>query len=163
MDITNTAQTVSPAFFEALLGVREDLRLAQDPWWIIGSAAMALQGVEGLDIDDIDILMSPDDARQVLATKDLLPMHGEEESRFRSEVYVAWTSGFYRIEVMANFAVLAEDEWINIQPRSRVAVDMPAGPVFIPSVNDLIAMCGLFGRPKDEARKKLLQAFISGK
>ena len=121
---------------------------------------MTLHGAKGLQVGDIDILMDPDDARRILAAQNTAPLPAGT-SRFRSEVYGAWTSGSYRIEVMANFAVFSEERWVAVQPTSRVAMELPTGPVFIPSMADLIKMCRLFGRPKDTIRERLMQALVS--
>lgn len=142
---------------EALAQVGRDLGPAQDPWWIIGSAAMALHGVQGLRVGDIDILASPRDARLVLARNNAAAAPGSASPRFRSEVHGSWHSGDWRVEVMAGFAVRQDDRWVPVCPLSRLA----AGPVFIPAVAELIAMCRLFGRPKDDARRKLLEALAA--
>jgi hypothetical protein len=122
---------------------------ARDPWWIIGSAAMALHDVPGLVIGDIDLLMSRSDAAALLRSKGIEPAPGEAGGRFRSEVFGRWRAGAYVVETMGGFHL----DGLELVPETRVA----AGSLYVPTVRELIAMCGLFGRPKDKERAQLLR------
>lgn len=123
---------------------------ARDPWWIIGSAAMALHGVPGLAVGDVDLMMSRRDAAALLRSKGLEPAPGEADGRFRSEIFGRWSAGAYVVETMGGFHV----DGIELVPETRLA----AGQLHVPSVGELIAMCEMFGRPKDEERARLLRA-----
>jgi hypothetical protein len=123
---------------------------ARDPWWLIGSAAMALHGVRGLDVGDVDLLMSRRDAAALLRSKGFEPAPGEKGGRFRSDVFGRWRAGAYVVETMGGFHVDGRE----LVPATRVARD----GLYVPSVDELIAMCGLFARPKDEERITLLRA-----
>ncbi|MEA3000358.1 MAG: hypothetical protein QOK17_2191 [Sphingomonadales bacterium] len=123
---------------------------ASDRWWIIGSAATALHGVRGLTVGDVDLLMSRRDAAALLRSKGVEPAPGEPGGRFRSDVFGRWRAGAYVVEVMGGFHV----EGIELVPETRIA----AGGLYVPSVGELIAMCELFGRPKDKERTQLLRA-----
>jgi hypothetical protein len=130
--------------------VRAAAASARDPWWIIGSAAMALQGVASLEVGDVDLLMSRRDAASLLRSKGVEPAPGEAGGRFRSDVFGRWRAGAYVVETMGGFYVDGRE----LVPATRVA----KGGFCVPSVEELIAMCGLFARPKDEERITLLRA-----
>lgn len=128
---------------------------ARDPWWIIGSAAMALHGVTGLEVGDIDLLMSRRDADALLRSRGVDPAPGEAGGRFRSDVFGRWSAGGFVIETMGGFHV----DGVELVPRSRIE----AAGLFVPSVAELIAMCELFGRPKDAERAARLRELRTGR
>src|SRR5258705_2680610 len=55
------------AAVRTLVRAAEALEAARDDWWLIGGAAVALQGL-AIEIADVDVLLSAHDARQVIAT-----------------------------------------------------------------------------------------------
>jgi hypothetical protein len=130
--------------------VGEAAQRARDPWWIIGSAAMALHGVEGLEVGDIDLLMSRRDAADLLRATNGIP--GEPGGRFRSDVFGRWRAGAYSVDVMGGFHFDGRE----LVPATRVE----RGGLFVPAVGELIAMCELFQRPKDAERARRLRALL---
>jgi hypothetical protein len=138
-----------PGLAAALAEVRAAAAGARDRWWIIGSAAMALQGVEGLEVGDVDLLMSRRDAAALLRAKGIEPAPGETGGRFLSDVFGRWSAGAYVVETMGGFHV----DGLELVPGTRVE----AAGLFVPGVAELIAMCALFGRPKDEERARRLR------
>lgn len=140
-----------------MLGLVADaMRGAVDRWWVIGSAAMALHGVEGLAVGDIDLLMSRGDAVRLLERHGIAVVAGSAHDRFRSDVFGRLCLGGYPVEVMAGFHVHDGAGWREVVAESRMP--MLGGAIFVPSVAELIAMCRLFGRPKDAERERLLLA-----
>ncbi|MFL6857984.1 MAG: hypothetical protein ACJ8EB_08765 [Allosphingosinicella sp.] len=131
--------------------MREAAGAARDPWWIIGSAAMALHGVEGLQVGDIDLLTSRRDAAALLGAKGGEP--GEPGGRFRSDIFGRWRAGAYGVDVMGGFRFDGRE----LVPRTRVA----RGGLFVPAVEELIAMCETFERPKDAERATRLRDFLA--
>jgi hypothetical protein len=138
-----------PDLAAALAEVRAATPGARDPWWIIGSAAMALHGVARLEVGDIDLLMSRSDAVALLRAKGVEPAPGEAGGRFRSDVFGRWRAGGYVVEVMGGFHV----DGAELVPETRIA----RSGLFVPSVAELIAMCERFGRPKDAERARRLR------
>jgi hypothetical protein len=134
---------------------------ARDPWWLIGSAAMALHGALIPDIADVDLLMSPQDAQRLCATRGVIPILDGGGERFRSEVYAHWRGNPLPVDVMGGFSVHAEGRWQAVQPRTREAIGLEdGGVVHVPAIGELIEICRLFGRPKDIERARLLQALL---
>lgn len=126
----------------------------QDDWWIFGSAAMALAGVEGLAPPDVDLLVSERDARHLVALWNAEVEGSPGTGLFRSNIFAKAPIAPLPIEIMAGFEVMAAGAWTAIRPQTRVA----AGGVFIPAVAEQIEICRLFGRPEDLARLPALQA-----
>jgi hypothetical protein len=128
----------------------------QDPWWLIGSAAMALAGVEGLDVADIDLLVSERDAAAALAAWDTPREPPGGNDRFRSAIY-GRRPGELVIEVMAGLEVRTAAGWTAVRPRTRRAVLWEGRPLYVPETAELIEICRLFGRPKDLERARALE------
>jgi hypothetical protein len=96
---------------------------------------MALHGVRGLAVGDVDLLMSRRDAADLLRSKGIEPAPGEAGGRFHSDVFGRWRAGGYIVETMGGFHVDRRE-----------------------LVSELVAMCELFGRSKDEDRARRLRA-----
>jgi hypothetical protein len=141
-DLDETLRRLAPA----LAGM-------QDDWWLIGSAAMALAGAQGLTVADVDLLASPADARRLADLWGVTPAPAAPNPLFRSEIYFQWTQPLLPVDVMAGFQVHGPDGWRAVRPASRVAV---AG-VFTPSVAEQLEILGLFDRPKDRERAAALR------
>jgi hypothetical protein len=62
---------------------------------------------------------------------------------------------------MAEFEVRAGDGWHIVRPVSRLPKQIGNTTLFVPSVDELLAHCRLFGRPKDEQRAAVLQRLES--
>ncbi|MGR6430580.1 hypothetical protein ACU5AY_06625 [Rhizobium sp. PAMB 3174] len=125
-------------------------------WWIIGSAAMALHGVEGIDPNDIDILVSADDARRLSTRWKIEPFAMPPHPRFRSEVFLRKPLAAREAEVMGGFEVMTVGGWTPVEPRDRIVVSHAGGMLYVPSIAEIIDMCRQFGREKDLARLVLL-------
>lgn len=129
---------------------------ARDPWWVIGSAAVALHGAEAGHVADIDLLTSRRDARTLLAAAGARPDAERDRSRFRS-VYGRWRAHEgLAIEVMGGLEVNTSAGWRLVRPSTRVPVRCGTAMVFVPGRDDLTAILRLFGREKDLARAAAL-------
>ena len=148
---------MEPGLAAALAGVTGVARGSRDPWWVIGSTAMALHGAAPLSVGDIDLLMSRRDAADLLARQGAASGPGAADDRFRSDVFGRFQAGGYSVEVMGGFHVHDGSDWREIVPQSRETVRVRDTELFVPSVLELIEMCRLFGRPKDAERKWLLR------
>ncbi len=56
---------LDPSLVNVLGVVANETRSAAEPWWIIGSAAAALHGVN-LPVADVDLLLTSNDAARLL-------------------------------------------------------------------------------------------------
>ncbi|MHA6722174.1 hypothetical protein [Sphingomonas sp. RS2018] len=139
---------------EALVEAASLAAEAVDPWWIIGSAAVVLHGVE-TPVADIDLLTSARDADSILAAAGRRPDTESDRSRFRS-VYGTLPSPGVSIEVMGGLEVLSAGAWHRVLPATRQAVSVCAATLYVPDRAELAAIMRSFGRAKDIIRAALL-------
>jgi hypothetical protein len=131
--------------------VADALAGTQDPWWLIGGAAIGLQGVEA-DIPDVDVVMSPRDAWQVLLELNIPPHQDGGTALFRSEVFGRWMGPPLPVEFMGGFQIRTQEGWRPLEPATRQSFLIDGRMLYAPSRPELIEICRLFGRPKDLAR-----------
>lgn len=127
-------------------------------WWIIGSAALRLAGIDDIEPADVDLLGSSG------TLVGFLDRWGEQAatprpgSRFRSDPYHRVDRpGCLPIETMGNLEVLSEGGWQKVAPTTRLAVDIGGRSVFIPALDEQLAILRLFGREKDLAKLGLVK------
>ena len=129
-----------------------------DEWWLIGSAALELHGVPDLAVADIDLLV-PDEtiARQVIARlgAELLAM--KPHPLFQSTLFAHAVCGGLTIEVMAGFALICEGRTEPVVPRTRQLFPRDTGPLYAPSLEEMLEILRRFGRKKDLERIALVE------
>ncbi|MEH3100784.1 hypothetical protein [Sphingomonas adhaesiva] len=138
---------------DALRAVAAAMATARDPWWVIGSAAVRLHGVE-TPVADIDVLTSVADGEAIVAAWRRGVVIGAADHRFRSTPFARLDGAALPIEIMAGLHVHRDGAWRPVLPRSRVV----HGGFPVPDRAELIAILRLFGRPKDMRRAALLGA-----
>jgi hypothetical protein len=79
---------------QTLVMMIDAVRDAQDPWWGISSAAVALHGVTPIEVRDVDVLMSVGDAQQLMDALGVVPIEDGES---------------LVVEIMAEFHVATAD------------------------------------------------------
>ena len=152
---------LDPRLPATLAQLAPHLETLAEPWWLFGSAAMALHGAGPLAPGDVDLLVSRADAPRLLERLGLPLAPGTRSDRFRSEVFACWREPPLPVEILAGFHVRSGEQWQEVRPRTRVAIALPSGIVHVPDVTELIALCRLFGRPKDFERIRLLEALAA--
>ncbi len=150
--------SLPPALAGTLEGVVTATGASRHPWWIIGSAATVLQGARPLDAADVDVVMSPEDARRLLRERGLAVVSDGGSDRFRSEVFGRLTDSPLPIDIMGAFHIRRGAEWVRLRPTTREAITFPFGAVFTPTLPELIEITRNLGRPKDLARAQMLEA-----
>ena len=146
---------LTPRLVETLDRVARAGQGLAEPWWIFGSAAMALAGVRRLDPPDVDVMSTADGARVLLARLGGEPVVGGP-GRVRSQVFGKCLDGPLAIEVMGGFEVATAEGWTPVALRTRRRIAWPAGDLWIAEPAEQAAVCRLFGRPKDLARARML-------
>ena len=127
---------------------------ASEPWWLIGSAAVALHCAHPISIADVDVLLGEVDARRVCTNIGIEPMLGTSDVRFRSSLLAKWSRPPVPVEFMVGTEVFARNRWHSISLRTREAVGRG---LFVPSRAELIELLTLFGRAKDLRRAASLR------
>jgi hypothetical protein len=148
-----------PELEAALAGLAAELAACGEPWWLIGSAAMAVHGA-AVEVRDIDLLMSETDAEALLAGRGLAAVPGTPGELFSSAIFASWVAPPFAIELFAGFCLRHGAGWQPLTPTTREAHRVGNTTIFVPSVAELIAWGRQFGRPKDKAREPLLKALL---
>lgn len=148
--------TIDAPLAAALTAIGTVMILANDPWWIIGSAAVALHGADAGRVADVDVLLSISDAERVLPLIGIAPRRGPEHCDFRSSIFGTWTATPLPIEFMAGFCHRSGTEWRPVRPVTREPIDLGGVKVFVPGRAELCEILRSFDRPKDRVRASRL-------
>jgi len=143
---------------QTLYGLADRLVAADDPWWLIGGAAVALHGVGTGDLVDIDVVMSRNDAARLLHALGAAPERGGGAAQFRSAVFGHWRGAALPVDIMGDFEACSAGVWRRIQPQTRDHFDIAGRSLYAPARAELIELLRMFGRPKDLARADALFA-----
>lgn len=135
----------------ALAEVADALETTRDDWWLIGGAAVALQGL-AIPIADIDVLMSRRDIVRVIARLGIAPVEGVASDRIRSEIWARWMAPPFAVDLMTGLQVRTGERWTRVAPGTRQAVNVDGRTLYVPARRELIDILRLFGRPKDLER-----------
>lgn len=132
-------------------------RLARDPWWIIGSAAMCLLGVQ-TEVADIDVLASSRDADRLAREwterrVEVGPRAGD--SLFRSR-FSRYTFQPLVVEVMGDLEVHGDDGWQPVRIEDSQCRRFGGHALPIPTLAGQIRLLECFDRPKDHVRLRML-------
>jgi hypothetical protein len=145
---------------QTLVMTADALAGAQEPWWVISSAAVALHGVTPVEVGDVDVLMSVIDARRAMDQLGVAPIEDGASALFRSTLFGQWESPPLVVEIMAGFHVATGSGWTKVLPRTRVPIFVGERVVYVPDRAELAEMLRLFGRPKDLERVRLLTSQV---
>lgn len=145
---------------EALLFCAKQLSKTIDPWWVIGSTAIALHGIDPGRINDIDILISSRDAGSIQRDLALPNLANCDSKRFRSSVLLRQNFVGTAVEMMADLSVNSHGSWHPIAPETRQVITCKGARVFVPELTELIEVLRLFARPKDFRRIRMISTHL---
>lgn len=131
---------------KALYDLSPLLASADPNWCIFGSAALYLNGIQGIHVKDIDILMSTEGAKRAeqLLHPYLVPITEDPESIFRSR-HSHYLYHDVIFDISGDLEVIQNHTWIPVCiADKRFRQDIPYA-----SLEDCIRLFQLFGRPKD--------------
>jgi hypothetical protein len=97
--------TIGEPLATALTAVGTLMIMADDPWWVIGSAAVALHGADAGRIADVDVLFSVSDARRILPSIGIELRRGRKLGDFRSSIFGHGPQHRFRSSSWPNSAV----------------------------------------------------------
>ncbi len=140
---------------QTLVMTADALAGAQDPWWVVSSAAVALHGVAPIEVGDVDVLMSVADAQRAMDQLGVVPIEDGASALFRSTLFTRWEMPPLVVEIMAGFHIATGSGWTEVLPRTRVPIFVDERVVYVPDRAELAEMLRLFGRPKDLERVRL--------
>lgn len=134
----------------------------RDPWWLIGSTAMLLAGVDDVLPHDIDVLASQRDADAFIARHDDLLERAHRpvgEERFRSR-FARFRFAPLPVEVMGGLQVRRGDAWMPVRIEATRMVDCAGAVVPIPTSDEQLRLFEWFGRDKDIDKARRLRAHL---
>ncbi len=135
----------------------------RDPWWIIGSAAMRLAGVDGPEPNDVDLLCS---ARDADALAEAWAAHRDDgyrpadDGRFRSR-FARFAHLPMAVEVMGDLEVRVAGDWQPVQVASEWRVEVNGQAIPVPTLLEQRRILALFGRGKDLAKAMRIDDIIA--
>lgn len=135
----------------------EFLHPTTEPWWIIGSTAVALHGADPGPINDIDILVSHKDAEMLAERWQCSDQSDSNSNRFRSCLLLQPELNSFPVQVMAGLEFRNGGIWQALTPKTRQKIRHRRTSLFVPERPELIQMLLGFGRKKDIQRAKLLR------
>lgn len=144
---------------DGLSNVITAFSVTQDPWCIIAGAATALHTGDWSDVHDIDVIVSVADARRLIAGADFVDRTDGGNDVYRSVIYAS-RPGPVDIDIFGDFEIYAGGRWTSVTP-TPIALDTPAGTVFIPGVQEQLAITRMLGRPKDSPRIARLEQLLA--
>jgi hypothetical protein len=129
---------------------------AKDEWWLIGSAAVVLQGGEVRHVRDVDLMMSARDADAFLARVGGKRGGPAPRQQFQSDVFGTWSEPPLPVEIFGGFRLFRDGTWQEVAFATRERRTVGGAEVYVPSVEELVRLLHAFGRPKDLERARLL-------
>ncbi len=149
--------TLSDPLVASLKAVAAVMDGARNPWWVIGSAAVALHGADAGPVADVDVLLSIDEAERLLPALGIAVRRGSAHPDFRSRIFGHWTGAPLPIEFMAGFCHRSGAVWREVWLATREPIGIDDVTVFVPGLTELRRLLKDFGRPKDLARAAALR------
>ncbi len=148
-----------PALAKALQLVAQHGAQIEGDWWIIGSTAGLLAGIEGFIPDDVDLFGSTNVMTAFVKSFGLEPVSSPSHHQFKSTPYQRIKLlDATPIEVMGGLEISTGGDWNRLDLKTRLPVSGFGAPLWIPSIEEQIAVFELFGRLKDLAKAKILRS-----
>lgn len=149
---------LSSNHIETLKNTSRFLAANEDPWWVLGSAAIALCGVDPQIIRDIDVVISPEDARRLMTLHDLINQADGGDHRFRSGTMLRPDLGPVRVEILSNYEIRERGIWTPLALNTRKTVEVEGATLFVPELDEQIEVLSRLGREKDLQRIALIRS-----
>jgi hypothetical protein len=150
---------MSPALEKALRLVAQHGSWLESDWWVIGSTAALLDGNKQFDPDDVDVFGSTETMNAFVKSFGCELSEAPDHHQFRSMPYqrIALPDST-PIEVMGGLEVLNNGQWQKLLITTRIEISGFGAPLWIPTVEEQIAIFEMFGRPKDLEKAAVLAA-----
>ena len=145
------------ATFEALAAT---LAGSHGPWWVIGTGAAVLWGLEDRPIKRLEVAVTPGEIRR------LVDAHGWRKQPagtgpsplYRARMRLAPDLGEIPVELLAGLDTRTGGSWTPVALHAQIAFTVGAATIFTPDRASLAALYDAIGRPRDRARAEALRA-----
>jgi len=128
-----------------------------DPWWILGSAAIALIDIDPGEVRDIDVLVSPRDGARLMRAHELENQADGGTDRYRSDTVLRPELGNVPVEFLSNYFIKAKEQWVPLAPETRQSINLDGATLFVPDLNEQLEILVRLGRQKDLRRVEMIQ------
>lgn len=142
---------------QTLLKLAHYLSKVEDPWWILGSAAVYLKGYDPGRIGDVDVLVSERDAVKLMSRHGWSNDKDGGTERYRSGYVLRPDLGALPVEILANYEILSRQTWKPVCPATRHQVMHKGCAFYVPSDENLVEIFERLARPKDFDRIREMQ------
>lgn len=135
------------------------LELLQDDYFIIGSAALILTGIEITDTRDIDILTSDRDANRLrgMWKSRLVENHTTtNDDLFRSN-FSRYHFGALDVEILGDLEVQKDNQWKRLIIQDYIIHSEKGIQLKLPSIEEQKRIFQWFGRDKDIIKLDLIE------
>ncbi|MCY6379285.1 hypothetical protein [Hoeflea prorocentri] len=142
---------------ETLHAIANAAPAASGNWWIIGSGALVLSGIDIGEPHDIDLFTDRASALVFLDYWKQPVPPPQPDPHFRSDPFARiCIEGLLPIDLLADLHLHENGHWNPVRLESRIAVDWAGATVFVPSLEEQHTLFLRFGRKKDRERAALI-------
>jgi hypothetical protein len=132
-------------------------------WLVVGTASLAMQGVD-VQPRDIDIICTKEDVfkiAKILKEFETKPVEFDRTRLFESHMGVYTIDGI-KVEIMGDLREKRRDKWVSLNERlmSPVIIEIDSVPIPVSSLKDQILSYEKLGRPKDSERVRKIRKFL---
>ena len=140
----------------------EGLKLLDDDYYIIGSSALILSGIDIGITHDIDILTTShnSDILQKAWNNKLIENPGMKESDLFKSNFACFQFRKMQIEAIGNLNVFKESQWIPLNINDYNIFTLNDLKIKIPTLTEQIRILNLFGRSKDLLRISIINKYL---
>lgn len=139
-----------------------DLESLKDDFFVIGSSALVVSGIELENVADIDLLTSMSDAnllKEKWAAKLLNDYTPEHAELFRSN-FGRFNFGSVEVEVMGNLQLYRGNHWVPLVVHNFQNVDVNGFKLKVPTLREQYRIFKFFGRLKDLKKAEMLEKHL---
>lgn len=151
--------------FSVIYDAYPALKLLPDDYFIIGSAALVLTGIDIKNIPDIDILTSDRNAnylKEIWKDK-LVENHITKRDDLFSSNFAHYNFEALDIEVMGNLKIQNNNKWEPLIIQDYVIISDGEMQIKVPTLQEQERILKLFGREKDLVKLNLIATFRNKK
>lgn len=137
------------------------LKLLKDDFFVIGSSALILTGIEAGNTSDIDILTSNRDAdflREIWKDKQIKAHTPKRSDLFRSN-FSRYKFDILDIEILGELEVNKNNRWEKLIIQEFTTITNKEIQIKIPTLKEQERIFKWFGREKDIIKAELIQQY----
>lgn len=141
-----------------LLEASEGLKSLDDDYYIIGSSAMILSGIDVGTTNDIDILTTSRNSsisQRVWSDRLIEKPEIKESNLFKSDL-ACFQFPEMQIEVIGDLKVFKDNDWVSLKINDYNLFTLNNIEIKIPTLTEQIRILNLFGRSKDMKRISII-------